>query len=320
MDAAYQWVEKVLGIGRDVQTKLYITVITLLALWMIRRIILWIVLRRVDDLAARYRWQKATGYITIVLALVLIGRVWIQGLQAAVTYFGLVSAGLVIVLKDPIINFAGWIFILARRPFEVGDRIEIGAIAGDVIDLRVFQFTLAEIRNWVGADQSTGRIVHIPNAKVFTETLANFSKGFRYIWNEIPVLITFESDWKKAKDILQRIASSDADRLSASAARRVRESARRYLMIFTQLTPTVYTSVKESGVLLTIRYLCEPRQRRDSEQAMWEDILHEFAQNETIEFAYPTRRFYQRHIEAKDAGVESADEGAGEDAEGETSL
>ncbi len=81
----------------------------------------------------------------------------------------------------------------------MGDRIQVGNFAGDVIDLRIFQFTLMEIGNWVDADQSTGRVIHIPNGKVFTEMLANYSKGFHYIWNEIPFLVTFESNWKKQK-------------------------------------------------------------------------------------------------------------------------
>ena len=76
-----------------------------------------------------------------------------------------------------------------------------------LIDLRIFQFTLMEIGNWVDADQSTGRIVHVPNGSVFVTPLANYAKGFQYIWNEIPVLVTFESDWRRAKEILEGIAN-----------------------------------------------------------------------------------------------------------------
>ena len=79
--------------------------------------------------------------------------------------------------------------------------------AGDVIDIRLFQFSINEIGNWVDADQSTGRIIHIPNGIVFTEPQANYTAGFQYIWNEIPVLVTFESDWKKAKQILTDIVN-----------------------------------------------------------------------------------------------------------------
>jgi small-conductance mechanosensitive channel len=197
------------------------------------------------------------------------------------------------------VNLAAWVFIIWRRPFEVGDRIAIGGDAGDVIDIRVFQFTLMEIGNWVAADQSTGRIIHVPNGKVFAESLANYSKGFQYIWNEVAVLVTFESNWRKAKEILRGIGAKNAEELSASAEDRVRRAARKFMIFYTKLTPTVYTAVRESGVLLTIRYLCEPRRRRDSEQAIWEDILAEFAKHDDIDFAYPTRRYYDNMLEGK---------------------
>lgn len=189
------------------------------------------------------------------------------------TFLGLASAGLAIALRDPVINLAGWAFILWRRPFDVGDRIQIGEHAGDVIDVRIFQFTLMEIGNWVAADQSTGRIIHVPNGRIFSEVLANYSKGFQYIWNEIPVLVTFESDWEKAKALLQEIADRHAAHLSQSAEERVRRAASRFMIKYSQLTPTVYTQVEASGVLLTIRYLCEPRWRRSSAHAIWEDVL-----------------------------------------------
>ncbi|UCF06139.1 MAG: mechanosensitive ion channel [bacterium] len=300
MNVVQEWIERTIGLSPGLQEKIIISFVAIGAIWIIRSIILRISLRRVDDPTTRYRWQKTSNYIAVVLALMLVGRIWIAGLQSLITFFGLLSAGLAIALRDPIMNFVGWIFILWRRPFSVGDRIQIGVHAGDVIDVRIFQFTLAEIRNWVDADQNTGRIIHVPNSKVFTEAQANFSKGFHYIWNEIPVLITFESDWKQAKQILQTIASEHAEELSGSAEQRVREAARRYLMIFTKLSPTVYTCVRDSGVLLTIRYLCEPRQRRETEQAIWEDVLDEFAKHDTIDFAYPTRRIYSRLLETGD--------------------
>lgn len=230
----------------------------------------------------------------------LVGRLWFSGFQSIATYLGLLSAGIAIALKDVVSNFAGWLFIISRRPFSVGDRIQIGNYAGDVIDTRVFQFTLLEIGNWVNADQSTGRIIHIPNGMVLSEVLANYSKGFQYIWNEIPVLITFESNWKKAKKILQKIADKDAEQLSKAAEKRVKEASKKFMILYSRLTPIVYTSVQDSGVLLTIRYLCEPQRRRDSEQVIWEDILEEFTKNNDIDFAYPTRRFYNHQIEGKD--------------------
>ena len=148
-------------------------------------------------------------------------------------------------------NLVGWAFILWRRPFEVGDRIQIGDTAGDVIDLRIFQFTLLEIGNWVDADQSTGRVIHVNNGQVFTLSVANFSKGFEYIWNEVPVLVTFESNWEKAKGILGAIAAKHGEDLSTAAEEKLRQAARKFMIFYSKLTPTVYTSVRDCGVLLT---------------------------------------------------------------------
>lgn len=171
--------------------------------------------------------------------------------------------------------------------------------AGDVIDIRPFQFTVMEIGGWVEADQSTGRIIHVPNSTILNQSLINYSKGFQYIWNEIPVLITFESDWKKAKIILQSILDKHAEHPGEKAEKNLKEAGDKFLMNYYVLTPTVYTSVKDVGVLLTLRYLTEPRKRHDSEQTVWEKILEEFDRCEDIDFAYPTQRFYNNNLESK---------------------
>ncbi|MBL7066536.1 MAG: mechanosensitive ion channel, partial [Candidatus Marinimicrobia bacterium] len=214
-------------------------------------------------------------------------------------YLGLLSAGLAIALKDPLTNIAGWIFIIFRQSFSVGDRIQIGEQAGDVIDIRLFQFILLEIGNWVDADQSTGRVIYIPNGQIFTHPLANYSKGFQYIWDELNILITFESNWKKAKEILLEIANKQAEHLSKYAERKVKEAGKKYMIFYKNLTPTVYTSVKDSGVQLTIRYLCEPKNRRGIQQTIWEDVLEQFGKCKDIDFAYPTTRFYDNTAEGK---------------------
>ena len=288
-----------MGLSEALQTKLVLSLILIVCLFLLRSIALKIVWRHSEDVRTRYVWRKATIYALVILFLLFMGQVWISGYQSITTFFGLLSAGLVITLKDPITNMAGWVFIIVRRTFALGDRIELSGQAGDVIDIRLFQFTLMEIGNWVDADQSTGRIIHIPNGKVFTETLANYSKGFQYIWNEVPVLVTFESDWKTAKDLLVNIANKHAEHLSPLAEEKIKEASKKFMIYYSILTPTVYTSVKDSGVLLTIRYLCEPRQRRTTEQSIWEDILREFARRSDIDWAYPTQRFYDNLREGK---------------------
>ena len=282
------------------QTKILATLVAILLLLAVRKLVLKFIFKRKKDVGVRYRWRKNSAYIAFGLGVFLVGRIWFEGIQSLSTFLGLLSAGVAIALKDPIVNLAGWGFIIWRQPFGVGDRIQIGDYRGDVIDQRIFMFTLMEIGNWVDAEQSTGRVIHVPNGKVFNEVLANYSKGFQYIWDEIPVLITFESNWRKAKEILEKIGRKHGGSLSKSAEERIRRAARKFMILYTKLTPTVYTCVKDCGVLLTIRYLCEPRQRRTNQQVIWEDILDAFGNCNDIDFAYPTQRFYNNVSEGKD--------------------
>lgn len=287
------------------QQQFIITLSIIIIMVIVRYIILKIIWLQSNDLRFRYNAKKTVTYVIYALCFLLIGRVWFQGFQSLATFLGLLSAGIAIAMRDIIINPIAWVFILWRKPFQVGDRVQIGSIRGDVIDIRVFQFTLMEIGNWVDADQSTGRIIHIPNGRVFSDSIANYSRGFTYIWNEIGVVITFESNWKKAKAILMKIAMEQSEHLSKPAQRKVKEASKKFMIFYNTLTPTVYTSVKDHGVKLAVRYLCEPRERRGTEQAIWEKILTKFQSAKDIDFAYPTTRFYQNQLEGKAASTET---------------
>jgi small-conductance mechanosensitive channel len=293
------WLQTHLGMSPELQLRLFATLGTVAGLWVLHKLILAVVYRRVRDPWSRYRWRKSLTYVFMAAGIVIVGRMWFAGVQALATFFGLLSAGLAIALKEPVSNLAGWAFIIWRRPFEVGDRVQIGPHAGDVIDLGLFQFTLNEIGAWVQADQSSGRIVHVPNGKVFTDPVANYNKGFRYIWNEVPVVVTFESDWKKAKQILGKIAVKHAEHLTAQAEQELLAASQQYLINYRKLTPIVYTNVVDYGVQLTIRYLIEPRKRRGTEHAIWEDILTEFAACQDIDLAYHTTRSFKYTEEGK---------------------
>ena len=278
------------GLATETQPQILITVLGVVLIGLVRWALLRVVRKRVQDSAVQYRWNKVTRYVALALALLVLILVWFTALRSLGTFLGLLSAGLAIALKDVVADLAGWVFILVRRPFDAGDRIQIGPHAGDVVDRGMFQFALMEIGNWVEADQSTGRVVHIPNAWIFTEPLANYTSGLGYLWNELPVLVTFESDWQHAKKLLTDLAIELTEGVVAEASGPNAERDRRLLIHYPTLTPVVYTSVEDAGVLVTIRYLCRPRQRRGSAEALWERILEAFAGLPSIEFAYPTQR------------------------------
>lgn len=270
-----------------------LSIIAIFLIWLIWFIATRIINKKLPEAKLQYKWRKNLTYVSVFLGFLIVGRIWFEGLQSLATFLGLLSAGLAIALRDPVTDFAGWIFILWRKPLDVGDRIQLGDVKGDVIDIRVFKFTVLEIGNWVHADQSTGRVVHIPNHKVFSDSLANYTSDFDFIWNELEVLVTFESDWEKAKKILQSIADEHLKDFVEQAQQQVLRAKKSYLIYYQYLTPIVYTDVKDSGIQLTIRHLSNPRKRRKLSQTIWEDILRKFDEHDDIDLAYPTMRIYR---------------------------
>tara|TARA_Y100000994_G_C15700095_1_gene444742 strand:- start:1650 stop:2555 length:906 start_codon:yes stop_codon:yes gene_type:complete len=283
----------------SIQVKFIATFLAILLFFVLRKLVMMMVYKRTDDALIRYRWQKASTYVAYTLGLVVVGSIWFKGIESIATYLGLLSAGVAIALKDPLTNFTGWLFILSRTPFAVGDRIQIGNHSGDVIDINFFKFTVMEVGHWGEGEQASGRIIHIPNGKVFIETLANYSKGFKYIWNEVRVLITFESDWKKTKSILESLAFEHSTSISKAAERKFKELTKLLMIYQPDFKPQVYTKVLDSGIEFSIRYLCNPRKRRITTQIMWENILTEFDKHDDIDFAYPTTRFFNNKEEGK---------------------
>jgi len=292
-------IQRIVGLHPDTIEKLLWTLGVIGLAWLLRQVIARIISKRTKDSSKVYIGTKTAGYLLGFIATIAVIRIWFGGFVGLGAYFGILSAGLAIALKDPLTNFAGWIFISLRRLFVIGDRIQIGDKTGDVIDIRLFHFSLLEVGNWVHADQSTGRIIHVPNGLTFQQPVANYTQGFNFIWNEIPVTVTFESNWRKAKEILSEIGARHTIVKSEHAAQQVRRAAEKYLIYFRELTPIVWTTVAEHGVVLTLRYLCPPRNRRSSETAIWEEILQAFAQADDIDFAYPTQRFYDNAAEGK---------------------
>lgn len=285
MDQLSSWIVQNLGLSLQVQNNLFRTVLIILLLWIAQEVLLRSVVRRIIAQETRYYWKKIIQYLALAIGAILIGQIWFEGMQSITTYLGLLSAGLAIALKETVADIAGWIYILTRKPFTIGDRIQLGNWSGDVIDLSIFDFTLMEIGNWVGAEQSTGRLLHLPNSLVFTSVLANYTKGFHFIWNEIQVALRSDSNWQLAKQLLQQIIEEHVGDLENQVNEHIQNVAERYMLQTGKITPIIYTSVRGSTILLTIRYLCEPRKRRDSTHTIWEKVLISFSQQPEIELA-----------------------------------
>jgi len=246
------------------------------------------------EIVRRHQYRKWASYIiTIVYVLILIS-IWAGSTKQWATVLSVTGAGIALALHEVLLNLAGWIYIMIRRPYKTGDRIELGDVKGDVIDVRVFQSTLLELGNWVDGDQSTGRVVDVPHGQIFRNPLYNYTKGFEFIWNELSILVTFESNWERAKELLLKYGEEASHEIQQMAQKKIDMMAREYLIYFRKYTPIVYVKIEDSGVKVTLRYLTNAKSRRTSEHQISKKILAAFNEHEDIEFAYPTYRIYKR--------------------------
>ncbi|MFH1470140.1 MAG: mechanosensitive ion channel domain-containing protein, partial [Candidatus Micrarchaeota archaeon] len=158
----------------------------------------FVISRRVASKRRSYELKKIAAYSVYALVLFAMVFIAIGDPQAFAVTIGLIATGLVVVFQEPIVSLAAFVYINVAKPYSVGDRIEMEDQVGDVIDIGPFFTRTIEIRNWVKADQTTGRIVTIPNGHIFRKHVSNYTRHFDFIWDEISIPVTYQSDWKKA--------------------------------------------------------------------------------------------------------------------------
>lgn len=272
------------------------TIVVAVVLLAIRWLLVRLATRQMVDPVVLYRVRKSATYGATFCLVVAVARIWSGAFGDLGTFLGLLSAGIAIGLADFFLNLAGWLYIVTRHPFRVGDRIEIGSHAGDVVDIRVLRFTLMEIGNWVGGDQPTGRLVHVPNGGLFREPMANYTETFNHIWHEIPITITFESDRHLAERlILGALAKHQTPEEAEHAQSDFAAAASHYVLQAADVAPGVYVDVVDFGVQLTARLVIHPHGRRAVHDQIWRDVLDSFAAEPTVELAYPTIRTVRDH-------------------------
>ena len=266
-----------------------VSAVIIVAAIVLTRILQHLVPRYIEEPDRRFRAAKFIGRTVAFFALAAILMLWSIGEADVITLLTVIGAGLAIALREVLLSLVGWINIVLRSPYKHGDRIEINGVKGDVIDIRPFHSTMIEIGNWVSGDQSTGRIVHIPNGWIYQHGIYNYTRGFGFLWNEIPFTLTFRSDWSAARELILELASESADIVEQQVKQEIQRMSREYLIHYSILTPFVYVNVVPDGILLTLRYLCEARKRRGTEHALTVGILQAFKEHGDIELAYPMR-------------------------------
>ena len=237
-----------------------------------------------------YYFRKLISFTSGLLIAVIVVLNFMGDFAGLTAVVGLAGAGLAIALKDPIVSLVGWFLIVGRFGISVGDRVEINQVKGDVIDIGLLRITVLEVGNWVGAEQSTGRVVFFPNSFIFQSHYFNYSTGNSFIWDEIRFTVTYESDWKRAREILEEVATRASQTFVDAAKNSQAQLERQYHINLGTLTPYVYVSIASNGVDLVLRYLTGIRKRRSTQDQICQEILQAFGAEPGIELSSPARR------------------------------
>ncbi len=195
---------------------------------------------------------------------------------------GFATAGLAFAMQEVIGALAGWVSILTGRHFRVGDRIQMGGVRGDVIDLSPLRTKILEIgsghdeNSRIRGRQYTGRVVSVSNKAVFAEPVFNSSATFDYLWEELTVPVAYADDWSAA----ERILREEAERVSSSAdARRaMQEVRRRYPVGRAEVQPRVFVRATDNWVELSARFVVPVRSARAVKDQMTRRVLDRFAE------------------------------------------
>jgi small-conductance mechanosensitive channel len=255
-------------------------------------LVLWIghkLLRsRERDSNERYRTVRLLNTIVVVVALAIIVALWSRLFQHTSTFLGLIGAGLAVALREPLLSIAGRIAIFMGRIYNIDDRIEINKLSGDIIDIGLFYTRMMEIGNWIGGDQYSGRIIQFANAQIFGTPVFNYTRNFAYIWDEIRLPVTYESNVKAATELLKKVGGDYSREFMEGAEQQVKKMQRIFMVPNFELEPSVFMKVTDNWVELTLRYLVDPRQRRNATTFIFREVFRGIRARDDIQIASST--------------------------------
>src|SRR5215213_4712604 len=237
---------------------------TVVVILMIAKIIKIYLISRVTNRSAQYNLRRVANLLAGLAIFFVVLSVLFANWYTAVVSFGLISLVLGFALQTPITSFIGWIYILVKVPYRVGDRIKIGDAAGDVIDVSYLDTTLWEFGGQhLSTDHPSGRIIKFPNSTVLSSSVFNYSWSlFPYIWNDIKFQIAYQSDLEFVSRVMREAAEEEVGEAMMERIRTYRELLQQTPVdqLEVQERPVVVFRVGENAwIEAIVRYLVEPR-------------------------------------------------------------
>lgn len=258
------------------------TALVLGVLLLVRMMILRIAYRNIDDRFVRLRYKRALSYIFFVIAVFLLLPVWLPSIRNIATFLGIFGAGFLIVTRDLWVCVGGWAYIMVRRPYVIGDRIQIGNITGDVVDIRLMETSVMEVSGTEGGS-TTGRVIYFPNAKVFSEIIATSRLQVGHVYNEIHLKLPFDSDWEAAGRLLEGIALEQYKTAIAAREQLVADSDEIDILSGYR-DPRVLTEVQDDKIVLHLQFMAPAGQVANMTDHIWRNFLTAAKNNPAIKF------------------------------------
>lgn len=262
--------------------RLVTTAVLLVVAFLVAAAAGWLVGRRADDPYTRYYLRKAVRAAVVIVLLIALAVVWQPFAGRIGVVLGLATAGLAFAMQEVIGALAGWVSILTGRHFRVGDRIQMGGVRGDVLDLSPLRTKVLEIGSrqeddsWIRGRQYTGRVVSISNKAIFSEPVYNSSAAFDYLWEELTIPVSYD-DWGRAEAILREEAERASS--SADAQQAIEQVRRRYPVGRAEVEPRVFVRATDNWVELTARFVVPVRSARAVKDEVTRRVLDRFAQH-----------------------------------------
>ncbi|WP_418263807.1 mechanosensitive ion channel family protein [Flavobacterium faecale] len=269
-------------------------------IWLVVRLIQRNLLSKIQGNDNSYRAKKISNYAGYLLTIVLVTVVFSDRLGGLTVALGVAGAGIAFALQEVIASFAGWLAIMFGDFYKTGDRVQLGGIRGDVMDIGVLRTTIMETGQWVDGDLYNGRIVLIANSYVFKEPVFNYSGDFPFLWDEIKIPVQYGSDYDMARALLLEIGGKVAGDLTQQSREKWMGLQNKFRLEEAQTEPMVSLIANDNWVEFTLRYVVMYKRRRATKTELFTQILKSFeATNGAIKFASATFHL----VEAPDFNV-----------------
>lgn len=274
-----RWLKTLHGLWAPLASRAVTALVVLLLALLVMRGVRRLVRDRIQEPALRYRAVKMVGRIGWVFMALVLLAIFSDRLRGVALSLGVVGAGVAFALQEVIASVAGRIAILFGRFFDVGDRVQLGGIKGDVVDIGVLRTTLMEMGDWVQGDLYNGRIVRVANSFVFKEPVYNYSADFDFLWEEVRVPVKYGSDHKLARRLLEQAVHDICGGFVEPARETWARITGRYKLEHAQVEPMVTLIANDNWIEFTLRYVVPYTKRRSVKDELFSRILEDFGES-----------------------------------------